>query len=348
LGYIDFDMEVIETDEVTPSNSKSRRLRLLRFVVLFLLIPAAIPALFLFTHGLNSVDVSVDDEFGYIEPSDVITSDRAVSLYFQAVSFDPEAQTAEFKIYPWPTTELATTYSSSAILNEFPIGVWSDGTLGANFSYFEANESVGAIAQEFDVLSRGYENSANDARYPFDSYVLDTFVWTEIDNSPDNNKEDYEPVQTFDFFYSTPIPGFHVSYKRTANFEDDEVSDIYEKSGIQSQREQGLISFEAKFTRSTAVKTISVIIGVFCVISALTLTWITAGIWFRRRPPSMQALVWSAASVLGTIQLRDILPGNPRIGISMDFLFFFPSLLIGLISSLLITGIWISRDDWEI
>jgi hypothetical protein len=62
----------------------------------------------------------------------------------------------------------------------------------------------------------------------------------------------------------------------------------------------------------------------------------------------MQALVWSAASVLGTIQLRDILPGNPRIGISMDFLFFFPSLLIGLISSLLITGIWISRDDWEI
>jgi hypothetical protein len=92
LGYIDFDMEVIETDEVTPSNSKSRRLRLLRFVVLFLLIPAAIPALFLFTHGLNSVDVSVDDEFGYIEPSDVITSDRAVSLYFQAVSLNCRIQ----------------------------------------------------------------------------------------------------------------------------------------------------------------------------------------------------------------------------------------------------------------
>ena len=331
-----------------PSNSDSRRIRLLRFVGLFLLIPVSIPTFFIFTHGLSSVDVSVDDEFGLTNPSEVISEDKSVSLYFQAVSFDPEGQTAKFKIYPWPTEELATTYSSSAILNEYPIQVWSDGITSANYNLFEASNSVGAISQEFDVLSGGHEKSANDARYPFDSYVLDTFAWVEIDNSPDNNKDDFEEINTFDFFYTTPIPGFHISYKRTAAYEDDQVQDIYAKSSIKSQRERGLISFEAKFTRSTAVKTISLIIGVFCVISALTLTWITAGIWFRRRPPSMQALVWSAASVLGTIQLRDILPGNPRIGISMDFLFFFPSLLIGLISSLLITGLWTRRDDWEI
>jgi hypothetical protein len=340
------DTDSAEVD--VPSRSASNRLQRLRFVVLFLLIPASIPTFFLFTHGLNSVDVSVDDEIGLANPSDVISADRSVSLYFQAVSFDPEGQTAEFKIYPWPTEELAVTYSSSAVLNEFPIRVWSDGITSANYNLFEPFSSVGAIAQEFDVLSTGHQQSANDARYPFDSYVLDTFAWVEIDNSPDNNKDDFEEVNTFDFFYTTPIPGFHVSYIRTADYEDDQVQDIYAKSAIESQREQGLISFEAKFTRSTAVKTISLIIGIFCIISALTLTWITAGIWFRRRPPSMQALVWSAASVLGTIQLRDILPGNPRIGISMDFLFFFPSLLIGLISSLLITGLWIRRDDWEI
>ena len=335
------------TTEITLG-SKSHRIRILRFVALFLLIPASIPTFFLVTHGLSSVDVTIDDEFGYVTPSDVMTEERSVSLYFQAVSFDPEAQTAKFKIYPWPSPELATTYSSSAILMDFPIQVWSDGISGANYNLFESFESVGAIPQEFDVLSGGHENSANDARYPFDSYVLDTYAWVEIDNTPDNNKDDFEEINTFDFFYSTPIPGFHVSYKRTANYEDEQVQNIYSKSSVESQRASGLISFEAKFTRSTAVKTISLIIGIFCVISALTLTWITAGIWFRRRPPSMQALVWSAASVLGTIQLRDILPGNPRIGISMDFLFFFPSLLIGLISSLLITGLWIRRDDWEI
>lgn len=341
-------MESVDSNADTSSSSKSRILRLIRFVLLFLLIPASIPALFLVNHGLNSVDVSVEDEFGAINPADRDSDIDSVNLLFQAVSFDPEAQTAKFKIFPWPTPELASTYSSSAVLKEFPIQVWIDGISGENFIVYDSFSSVGVITQDFDVLSNGREGAANDARYPFDSYVLDTFAWVEIDNSPDNNKDDFEEINTFDFFYTTPIPGFHVSYKRTANYEDDQVSDIYAKGGIESQRERGLISFEAKFTRSTAVKTISIIIGIFCVISALTLTWITAGIWFRRRPPSMQALVWSAASVLGTIQLRDILPGNPRIGISMDFLFFFPSLLIGLISSLLITGLWIRRDDWEI
>lgn len=62
----------------------------------------------------------------------------------------------------------------------------------------------------------------------------------------------------------------------------------------------------------------------------------------------MQALVWAAATVLGIVQLRDILPGRPRMGIAMDFIFFFPTLLIGLISSLLITTLWIRREDWEI
>ena len=333
--------------EITPG-SKSRQIRILRFVALFLLIPASIPTLFLVNRGLSSVEVSVVDQFGDIEPSEVNTDENSVNLYFQAVSFDPESQTAEFRIYPWPTADLADTYASSAVLKEFPIRIWSDGISGDNFFLFEEYGSIGGITQYFDVLSYGHESRANDALYPFDSYVLDTYAWAEIDTSPENKKDDFEVANSFDFFYTTPVPGFHTSYKRVAGFAREPNESPYSADLIKKQRAEGLISFEAKFTRSTAVKTISLIIGIFCVISALTLTWITAGIWFRRRPPSMQALVWSAASVLGTIQLRDILPGNPRIGISMDFLFFFPSLLIGLISSLLITGLWIRRDDWEI
>jgi hypothetical protein len=79
-----------------------------------------------------------------------------------------------------------------------------------------------------------------------------------------------------------------------------------------------------------------------------TLTWIVTKIWSGKRPPSMQALVWSAASFLGTLQLRQVLPGNPRIGIAMDFIFFFPALFVGLISSVLLTSLWIKRDDWII
>jgi hypothetical protein len=341
-------MDPVEMNADNPLGSESHRIRLIRFVLLFLLIPFSIPTIFFVNRGLSSVEVSVVDQFGDVSPSEVGTDEDSVNLYFQAVSFDPESQTAEFRIYPWPSADIADNYSSSSILKEFPIRIWSDGITGDNFLLFEEFESIGGITQYFDVISYGYESRANDALYPFDSYVLDTYAWAEIDKTPENNKDDFEGANSFDFFYTTPVPGFHTSYKRVAGFTIEPSESRYAANLIKKQRAEGLISFEVKFERSTAVKTISLIIGIFCVISAITLTWITAGIWFRRRPPSMQALVWSAASVLGTIQLRDILPGNPRIGISMDFLFFFPSLLIGLISSLLITGIWISRDDWEI
>jgi hypothetical protein len=55
-----------------------------------------------------------------------------------------------------------------------------------------------------------------------------------------------------------------------------------------------------------------------------------------------------SSSFLGTLQLLQALPGNPRIGIAMDFIFFFPALFIGMISSVLLTSLWIKRDDWII
>ena len=120
------------------------------------------------------------------------------------------------------------------------------------------------------------------------------------------------------------------------------------QSALSKLGAKGLISFESTFSRSVAVKMIATLIGIFCVMSTITLAWITKNIWSRKRPPSIQTLVWSAATALGVVQLRDILPGRPRIGIAMDFIFFFPTLLISLISSLMITSIWIKHDDWEI
>ena len=82
--------------------------------------------------------------------------------------------------------------------------------------------------------------------------------------------------------------------------------------------------------------------------STITLAWITKNIWSRKRPPTIFMLVYSAATALGVVQLREILPGRPRIGIAMDFIIVFPTLLISLISSLMITSIWIKYDDWDI
>jgi hypothetical protein len=83
-------------------------------------------------------------------------------------------------------------------------------------------------------------------------------------------------------------------------------------------------------------------------IASATLAWISLRIFSGKRPPSMQALIWSAASVLATVQLREMFPGNPRLGIGLDFVVFFPSLLASMLFGLLLTVMWIGRDDYHI
>jgi len=80
--------------------------------------------------------------------------------------------------------------------------------------------------------------------------------------------------------------------------------------------------------------------------AALVLT--TCGVVLGSRPPSMQALVWSAASVLGTIQLRDMFPGKPRLGVAIDYLGFFPTMVVSMVVALVITVSWVMRSDYRI
>lgn len=350
----------MEQDEQTHTDNQltdlvkmpKTRMRLFEFFVLFLVIPLSIPAVFFIGKGLSGLDVSVDDQIGITDPATVGVDEKSVPIWFQAVDFNPESQVARYKIYVWPSPDLANEYDSSTLLKEDanPIQVWIDTTSNENHHLYKPGDSIGAINAEFDVISEGLQESANDARYPFDKYRLNVYAQTWVYENLDEEATPLRNIKTYDFFYTSPIPGFHVSYKRTAKFETltGQIRDTYGFSDIKAQREEGMISFDATFNRSIAVQTLAIILGIFCVLSAITLTWITKNIWSKKRPPSMQALVWSAATVLGTVQLRDILPGNPRIGIAMDFIFFFPTLLIGLISSLMITSIWIKRDDWAI
>ena len=350
-------MELIEpTDDGSAQTLLVRRpksrLRISMFIILFLLVPVSVPMFFFANGGVERLDVSVDDKFGVMDENPPEASENAVPLWFQAIRFDPESEKADFNVFPWPTDDLAVGFNSSTQLREDfgPIQIWVDSTNSENAHTFGPGDSIGAIKAEIDVISEEFDDYKSDTYYPFDTYRLKAFAETYVGEVVDEENVDWQPIKTFDFFYSTPIPGFRISYERKANYLDSNGNEVDpdSSSAIKSQRQEGMISFEATISRSSAVKTISLIIGIFCVMSALTLTWISTGIWMGKRPPSMQALVWSAATVLGTVQLRDILPGRPRIGVGMDFVFFFPTLLVGLISSLLITTIWIRRDDWEI
>jgi hypothetical protein len=74
----------------------------------------------------------------------------------------------------------------------------------------------------------------------------------------------------------------------------------------------------------------------------------TLQIMKRDRPPSMQVLVWAAANSLGLIQIRDLLPGKPRIGIAFDIYVYFPALTGTLISTVALFVLWTRREDWQL
>ena len=61
----------------------------------------------------------------------------------------------------------------------------------------------------------------------------------------------------------------------------------------------------------------------------------------------MESLIWAAASMLGILELRALAPGDLRIGVFADLIFFFPSLLMSLISVAAITYLWSTRKSYS-
>ena len=66
-----------------------------------------------------------------------------------------------------------------------------------------------------------------------------------------------------------------------------------------------------------------------------------------KRPPSLSSLTWTAALTYSLISLRGLMPGDPPIGIFVDKIFYFPSLILTLICSLWVLMTWVRRDDFQ-
>lgn len=74
---------------------------------------------------------------------------------------------------------------------------------------------------------------------------------------------------------------------------------------------------------------------------------ITRSIAKYRRPPSMNLLLWLATVLFAILQVRTNFPGNPPIGILLDFTVVFPVLGLLLILGIANTFYWLNRTDWD-
>jgi hypothetical protein len=306
-------------------------------LAVFTAVSLSFPLMISLQGGAESSGVTVA-ESGLEGESSAFFDSNASVFYIQTLSFDPEAKRAKVAFYPWPTEDLGVQYSSSVVGNE-SFRVFVDGQ-NAGTRLFGPGEAIGSIESNLDVVSRNDPELANDGLYPFDSYEMEGYASVEIRRSGDAT---WTPIQSFDYFYNTPLPGFTITYTRLSAFNNPVGTSGYALSPelIEIERSNGQISFLAKLERSFTVQATAIFIYAFSVISAIVLALVSWRLLTLKKRPPLSVLIWAAAAVLGLLQLRSMAPGNPRIGIAADIFFFFPSLFLILASMVAAASLWI-------
>lgn len=87
---------------------------------------------------------------------------------------------------------------------------------------------------------------------------------------------------------------------------------------------------------------------ILMIIALVSAFVITRSIYRGHRPPSMNLLLWLATILFAILQVRANFPGNPPIGILIDYVVVFPVLSALLVLGILNTLYWIRRWDWDL
>ena len=273
---------------------------------------------------------------------------NSVEFWYQFTAVDSQAGHLSANIYLWPSPDLATPYSSSTI-TKVPIKAFIDNISQNSLQQFAPGDAIGAIPIVLDMINPLKLERANEFYYPFDKYSLDSYVRVEIGSNDQSNL--FQNANTYEFYYEPQIPGFEFYVHRGATFKDgvDWFEDqAYDKNLVEKQRSEGEISNLIQVSRSGSVKYTSLLIFTGIFLGSLALLITTIYVARAKRPPSMTALVWAAASILGITQMRQLVPGEPRLGILLDLYSFFPSLIICIASSVILAINWVRRENFKI
>lgn len=275
-------------------------------------------------------------------------NDNAIPFWFQFTNFDPKTGFLTANAYLWPTEDLANEFSSSTKL-KLPIKVFIDNLL-SNTSYnFKAQQTVGALPIIIDSTNPLNLTNSNEFFFPFDRYSLDTYVKIEQGDNESGNQ--FSPSNTYEFFWQPQIPGFSFEIWRGSTFQDTYdwfSTQAYNQDKVLQQRQSGEISTLIEVSRSTSVKLMSLLLYFGIFMGGFALFFTSLHVARAKRPPSLTALVWSAASILGAIQLRDLIPGEPGIGTLLDFLLFYPAIFLSILSIVILSFCWTRRENYAI
>ena len=286
----------------------------------------------------NSVDDLISNK---IDP-------KHVDIFVQITEIDPLKGEAKARILPWPNDEYFGFRYRSGWMPKKDISIHVDSVLGDspnndNLYIFKKDIPNGGFDVAVDQAP-GYTVS-NVSGYPFDRYKFEVPISATYFDGEGAELD----LNIFPQDYTKEIDTFKVKMQHVLWSDSNKVVTLEDKKSLELALEefsQGLSSSLFTAERSDSTKLLTFIILILMLTALTSVTTMAFMVSAGRRPPTLSALIWSAALTFSLISLRDLFPGKPPIGILIDKLIYFPSLLITLVCSLWILIIWTRREDY--
>jgi hypothetical protein len=297
------------------------------------------------------VGISLNSDKNINEVSDEISKQvdpRHVGIFVQITEVDPLKGEATARILPWPNDEYFGFRYRSGWMPQKDISIHVDSVLGSsptddNLYRFEKDIPVGGFDVALDQAPGS--STSNISGYPFDKYKFEV----PISATYLNEEKDVKDLNIFPQDYTKEIDTFKVRMNHVLWTDSEKIIAADNKQDLAlllDELKQGISSSVFSVQRNDSTKLLTFIILILMLTALTSVTTMAFMVSAGRRPPTLSALIWSAALTFSLISLRDLFPGNPPIGILIDRIIYFPALLITLVCSLWILLIWTRREDY--
>jgi hypothetical protein len=274
-----------------------------------------------------------------------MSPDNRLDLLIQITGVNPLEGTAQARVLPWPQSDDIGYQFKSGWIPSQNISIHVDSVIGASnggtsIYDFEKEVPTGGFNVQIDEQP-GAGTRSKVSWYPLDLYNFEVPISVVGEESSLNIlPQDYtKNIDTFDIKMTH---GLWSDPDKTVTLADEKSFDL-----AVDEFTNGQSSTVFTATRSNSTKLLVVIILLLMVTAMTSVAILTHMVVDGKRPPSLSSLTWTAALTYSLISLRGLMPGDPPIGIFVDKIFYFPSLILTLICSLWVLVTWVRRDDFQ-
>lgn len=279
-----------------------------------------------------------------------MSSDNRLEVLLQITSVNPLEGTANARVLPWPNSDdIGYQFKSGWVPNE-DITLHVDSVIGAsngesNQYQFTKDVPAGGFDVQIDEQpGAGARSSVN--WYPLDFYSFEIPVSAYATDS----KGVTSSVNLLPLDYTKNVDTFDIKMTHGLWADANAIVNLKEPSSFNKaidEFNQGFSSSVFTAHRSQSTKLLVVIILLLMITAMTSVTIMTNMVTRGMRPPTLASLTWAAALTYSLISLRGLMPGSPPIGIFVDKVVYFPSLIVTLVCSLWILLHWSRREDFQ-